>query len=389
MMKHIVDLSHWQVPSKIDYDVFAKQLDHAIIRTQYGSATIDKYYKTHHAELQKRGVPTAAYAWVRGVNIADMEKEAVDFYNRTKDLNPTFWWLDVEEESMKDMRAGVSAYIKKLRSLGAKKVGIYIAHHLYKKFNLNLKEADAVWIPHYGKNNGTVNSKPKFDCDLHQYTSKGRLPGYSGDLDLNRIISNKSLSFFTGNSVVQPPKQEKPKNDKKVKTYEVITKLKGYKTAADAKNRKNAVSSVNPNTYYVFNESQGMINVTKKVGVPGSWINPADNKKSNNASSIEKLHIVKAGDTLSEIAVKYGTTVAKLQQLNNLKNPNLIYVGQKIKVYGNSTNSTNSAKYHVVKPGDTVSELAVKYGSTIAQIKSWNKLDNKYTIYVGQKIRVK
>lgn len=385
-MAHIVDLSHWQVPSKIDYDVFAKQLDHAIIRTQYGSATIDKYYKTHHAELQKRGVPTAAYAWVRGVNIADMEKEAVDFYNRTKDFNPTFWWLDVEEESMKDMRAGVSAYIKKLRSLGAEKVGIYIAHHLYKSFNLNLDEADAVWIPRYGKNNGKVNEAPDFTCDLHQYTSTGRLAGYSGNLDLNRIISNKPLSFFTGGSVKQSPKQKQQKNDEKVKTYKVVTKLKGYKTAENAKNRKNAVSSVNPNTYYIFNESQGMINVTKKVGVPGSWINPADNKESDSATTIEKLHIVKAGDTLSEIAAKYGTTVAKLQQLNNLKNPNLIYVGQKIKVSGSAT---SSAKYHVVKSGDTVSELAEKYGSTIAQIKSWNKLDNKYTIYVGQKIRVK
>lgn len=378
-MGAIVDISHWQVPSKINYDKFAKELDFAIIRTQYGSKTVDKHYKTHHKELQKRGVPTAAYAWVRGVNIKDMEKEAVDFYNRTKDLNPTFWFLDVEEESMKDMRAGVSAYIKKLRSLGAKKVGVYIAHHLYKKFNLNLKEADAVWIPHYGKNDGTVNSKPKFDCDLHQYTSTGRLNGYSGDLDLNRIIRNKPLSFFTGKSNNKPAPKPKPKNDE---TYKVVTKLKGYKTAADAKNNKNAVASVNAGTYYVFNKSQGMVNVTKKKGVPGSWINPKYNKGPNK-SKVDKIHIVKSGETLSGIAAKYDTTVSKLVELNNIKNKNLIYVGQKIKVSG------SAAKYHKVKRGDTVSELAQKYGSSIKQIKSWNNLDNNYTIYVGQKIRVK
>src|SRR5690554_2053049 len=125
-MGYIVDLSHHQVPSKIDYDKFAKQLDFAIIRTQYGSKTEDKYYKTHHTELRKRGVPTAAYAWVRGVSISDMEQEAIDFYNRTKHLNPTFWFLDVEEKSMKDMRGGVKAYVKKLRELGVKKIGVYI-----------------------------------------------------------------------------------------------------------------------------------------------------------------------------------------------------------------------------------------------------------------------
>ena len=137
-MARIIDISHHQVPSAINYDKLAKEVDLVIIRTQYGSKTIDRHYKTHHAEFKKRGVPTAAYAWVRGVNIKDMEVEATDFYNRTKDLKPTFWFLDVEEKSMSDMRAGVSAYAKKLRSLGAEKVGVYIAHHLYKSLNINV-----------------------------------------------------------------------------------------------------------------------------------------------------------------------------------------------------------------------------------------------------------
>lgn len=324
-MGYIVDLSEWQVPSRINYDVFAKQLDHAIIRTQYGSNYVDKHYKTHHAELRKRGVPTAAYAWVRGVNIADMEKEAEDFYKRTKDLEPTFWWLDVEEKSMNDMRAGVSAYVKKLRQLGAKKIGIYIANHLYKSFNLKLDEVDAVWIPHYGRNNGKVDSKPDYPCDLHQYTSVGRLAGYDGNLDLNRIISDKELAFFTGKGSVTAAKPA-PK-----KTYKVVASINGYYTAADAKARKNAKTKVAAGDYYVFNEAQGMVNVTKKEGVPGAWINPADNKKSS-ASSQAVYYTVKAGDTLSGIAVKYGTTVDKLVKLNGIKNRDLIYAGQKIRI---------------------------------------------------------
>lgn len=193
MVKGIIDISHHQTPSAMNYDKLSKEVSFVIIRTQYGSNLIDRHYKTHHKEFQKRGVPTAAYAWVRGVSISDMEKEASDFYNRTKEFNPTFWFLDVEEKSMSDMRKGVSAYVKKLRSLGAKKIGIYVGHHLYKSFNLNLSEADAVWIPRYG-------AKPSYPCDLHQYTESGRLNGYNGNLDINRIISNKNLSFFTGGS---------------------------------------------------------------------------------------------------------------------------------------------------------------------------------------------
>lgn len=194
----IIDISHHQDPKMMDYDKLAKQVDLVIIRTQYGSRVIDQHYKTHYIEFQKRGVSTAAYAWVRGVSISDMKVEATDFYIRTKEFNPVFWFLDVEEKSMEDMRAGISAYVAKLRELGAKKVGIYVAHHMYKEFNLNLEEVDAIWIPHYGENNGSVSSKPDFYCDLHQYTSKGRLEGYNGDLDFNRIISNKPLSYFTG-----------------------------------------------------------------------------------------------------------------------------------------------------------------------------------------------
>lgn len=312
-MATIIDISHHQNPSSINYDKLAKEVDLVIIRTQYGSNLIDRHYKTHHKEFQKRGVPTAAYAWLRGVSVNDMEVEAIDFYNRTKEFNPTFWFLDVEEKSMSDMRKGTSAFLKKLRSLGAKKVGIYVGHHLYKSFNLNLSEADAVWIPHYGKNNGKANSKPSFACDLHQYTDRGKLNGYNGHLDLNRIISNKKLSYFTGNEKVDKP---------------------------------------------------------------------------NKTASEVSTYVVKSGDTLSEIAAKHGTNTKALADLNGIKNPNLITVGQKIKLPG-SASAKPKVTYHTVKSGDTVSGLAVKYGSSQSQIKSWNGLKNINLIRVGQKLRVK
>lgn len=213
----IIDISHHQNPKNIDYDKLAKEVDFAIIRTQYGSKLIDKYYKVHHEEFRKRGVPTGAYAWVRGINLFDMETEARDFHNRTKDIEPTIWFLDVEEESMKNMRDGITVYVNTLKMLGAKKIGIYIAHHLYEKFNLNLDEVDMVWIPHYGKNNGKLNSKPKYICDLHQFTSTGKLEGYNGNLDLNILTGTRGidLNYLTGKDKVHwAEKHYKSLNDK-------------------------------------------------------------------------------------------------------------------------------------------------------------------------------
>lgn len=206
--KMIIDISHHQVPEKIDYDKLARQVKLVIIRTQYGSKLIDRHYKTHHREFRKRGISTACYAWLRGISINDMRVEATDFYNRTKEFNPTIWFLDVEEQSMADMRAGVSAYVDQLRKLGAKKIGIYVGHHLYKQFNLNLSEVDAIWIPRYGKNNGKVDKLPDYPCDIHQYTENGRLDGYPGNLDLNRLTGSKPLSFFTEADKKEEVKEE-------------------------------------------------------------------------------------------------------------------------------------------------------------------------------------
>ncbi|MGE4274393.1 MAG: glycoside hydrolase family 25 protein [Desulfitobacterium sp.] len=215
---YIVDISEHQAPSAINYDIFAKQISLAIVRVQYGFGYQDKHFKTHIKELQKRGVPVAVYAWVRGKTIAEMGSEAKLFYDRAKEFNPVFWWLDVEEKSMTDMRGGVSAYQRKLRSLGAKKVGVYIANHFYKQFNLNFAEFDAVWVPHYGKNDGTHNSRPSYPCDLQQYTDTGRLPGYAWNLDLNAIISSKDITFFT-KGVEAVAEENKPKVDNDPDVY--------------------------------------------------------------------------------------------------------------------------------------------------------------------------
>lgn len=199
----IIDISEWQSPAQINYALLAQQIDHVIIRVQYGSAHCDKFYQTHLQHFQKIGIPTAVYAWVRGINHEDMAQEARVFFERAKTFQPTFYWLDVEEQSMKDLRGGVEIFRQTLKQLSGQKVGLYVAHHLYAQFNLAVENFDALWLPSYGTNSGSyqgIQPTVNKNYDLHQYTSKGRLPGYGDALDLNRLSGRKPLNFFTANS---------------------------------------------------------------------------------------------------------------------------------------------------------------------------------------------
>ncbi|MFK4334368.1 hypothetical protein ABH955_005044 [Bacillus sp. RC240] len=68
---------------------------------------------------------------------------------------------------------------------------MYVGHHTYKEFQADKVNADFVWIPRYGGN------RPVYPCDIWQYTETGNVPGI-GKCDLNELIGNKSLSWFTG-----------------------------------------------------------------------------------------------------------------------------------------------------------------------------------------------
>src|SRR5690606_36010449 len=113
--------------------------------------------------------------------------------------------------------------------------------------------------------------------------------------------------------------------------------------------------------------------------------------KTTPKTSTTTTYVVKKGDTLSHIAKRFGTTVNELVRLNNIKNPNLIYVGQKLKIKGTASSENNSkAQYYTVKKGDTLSHIAVRYKTTVTNLVKLNpSIKNPNLIYPGQKIRVK
>ncbi|OMI26892.1 glycoside hydrolase [Bacillus haynesii] len=115
-------------------------------------------------------------------------------------------------------------------------------------------------------------------------------------------------------------------------------------------------------------------------------VKPVSNKKPVKT---ETVYTVKKGDALSVIAKKYNTTVKALQSLNNIKDPNKIYVGQKLKISSSASTASNKKQYYTIKSGDTLSGISKRFNTSIKTLQNWNGIKNANKIYAGQKIRVK
>jgi len=108
--------------------------------------------------------------------------------------------------------------------------------------------------------------------------------------------------------------------------------------------------------------------------------------------------VVKPGETLSEIAERYGTTVQRLMQLNNLQTPQDLWAGSRIQVPGASTPSrttgtrppvNRNAREHRVQPGETLSEIASLYGIPMSRLVALNGLSQPNNVQAGTTLKLR
>lgn len=96
---------------------------------------------------------------------------------------------------------------------------------------------------------------------------------------------------------------------------------------------------------------------------------------------------VKSGDTVSQIAKRFGLSVSSIARLNNLGPKSLIRVGQVLRLSGTSTPNASVESYRV-KPGDTLSAIAGRHGLSLAELTAINRINSSTLIYPGQVLRV-
>lgn len=146
--------------------------------------------------------------------------------------------------------------------------------------------------------------------------------------------------------------------------------------------RTNKVAGMTVDQNYAYYDYPAIM---KQKGLNGYSVNGSVQPQAPStpvpqpSTSSNSVYTVVAGDTLSGIAAKYGTTYQRLAEYNNISNPNLIHVGQQIKIPGASSpvNTAPTKRTYTVKSGDTLSGIAAKYGTT------WQKIYNDNRSIIG------
>ena len=285
---------------QIQRDYQAGNIGGVFVRVGYGTATgmqKDGQFDRNWSEARNRGIPHGGYgfaypgrssgavqangmATIIGqlqpgeITALDLEDEAS--YGRVL-VNSDVQWSGEFESTLRDRLGCVPLSYMNSNVLGRFDFSNLVA--------LN----SGLWIANYGANDGANHGAPSSQefpfVAFHQYTSRGNFAGIS-PVDASEFSGKAEDAVKYGlqgtpPAPVQQPAPSAPAPVAGIGTSYVLGKAVGaFYTASDAAKHASQRGSVNPGTYYVFNQAQGMVNVTTQPGVPGSWINPADNAVS-------------------------------------------------------------------------------------------------------------
>jgi LysM repeat protein len=129
--------------------------------------------------------------------------------------------------------------------------------------------------------------------------------------------------------------------------------------------------------------------VGQELIIPGDATAPPDAVPPTTGG--QATHIVQPGETLFRIALQYETTVDAIAKANNIVNPWFIYVGQELIIPtggGGVPSPGPGGQTYVVQPGDTLYSIAVRYDTTTQALMVANNLSNPNLIYVGQTLKL-
>ena len=306
-----IDISHWQE----GIDLGAIDVDFVIIKATEGNGYTDVMCDTFYQKAKSLGKKLGVYHFARPDLGNSGEEEADWFIKETLGYHKeAMLVLDWESGDLTNV-AWAKAWLDRVYSKTGVKPVIYMSASVMHGADWSsVVNADyGLWVANYGTNNGTAQESV-FDryplkywsfYALWQYTSKGRLNGYSGNLDLNYFSGDGTAwDKYAGGS----PSSSKPSNPVETKSTDDLAREVIAGKYGNGEDRKNALGSR-------YDEVQARVN--EILG-----------------TSKAEYYTVKKGDSLWAIAEKYygsGNQYPKIKSLNGLTS-DTIYAGQKLRV---------------------------------------------------------
>ena len=356
-----IDISSWQ--GNVD---FAKVKNYGIdivyIKVTEGIDYINNYFATSYINARANGLKVGFYHYFLG-NV-DPIAQARYFINaignRVTDCRLA---IDLETNNgleKEELTNNAESFLREVERLTGKGTVVYTNTGFVRSYVGKELGKYPLWISEYGVS--TPSTNPVWsDWIGFQYSDNGRIPGVNGNVDLNVFMEEILIS-----------EDENPENPELSRRYYIVRygdtlseiAAKYHTTVAELVRLNNIK---NPNLIYVG----------ERLILPDG----------NLGESEYLYYTVRYGDTLSGIAARYHTTVAELVRLNNIKNPNLIYVGEKL-ILPSVSSGGSTPLYYTVRYGDTLSEIAARYHTTVAELARLNNIKNPNLIYVGEKLRI-
>lgn len=308
MQKFGIDISVWQRGMNLEV---AKNegVEFAIIRGMYGNAK-DVEFDNFYDQAKGVGIDVGVYQWGRAVNVAQAREEAkllIDKCLKGKTFEYPIYY-DVEDKLILNLGVDeatsiVKAWAEVIEDAGYF-AGVYTNQNTFDN-EVNGEELARLYTQWRAKWT-TIDNRP--NADMWQFGG-----------ETNLIRSNKIAGYVCDQNYAYVD-------------FPAIIKDKGLNGFGDRVNNKTVTELV----HEVINGKWGNGNIRKQsltdAGYNYEEIQNEVNKLLASNNSNIKYYTVKRGDTLSEIAKKYNTPLNKLISWNDIKNPNLIYIGQKIRV---------------------------------------------------------
>lgn len=357
-----IDVSVYQ--GDIDFEqVKNSGIEIVYIRAGYGFSVTDPKFEENYTNATKAGLKCGAYYFVTARNTEQAYLQATRFAElisgKTFAARPAMDFEEFGSLGKNGINIVGLAFMQKLRELTGIVPILYTdAYNASETWDWNFAQFP-LWVADYDAEEPYVTSNIWQRYAGFQYSDRGEIPGIYGNVDLDRFTSSV---FLNGASEATPTKSPDAirYTVKRGDTLWGIAKKFGVTVSAVV----NANNIRNPNLIYV-----GEVFIIPHM---------------TSAESFEyTLYTVRRGDTLWGISRKFGTSINSIVALNGIKNPNLIYVGEVFKI---PSAHSEQAVIYTVKRGDTLWGISRKFGTTVENLVKLNSVKNPNLIYVGEKL---